>query len=248
MNLLTAMSVEMLKVRHSRILWISVLAAVVFPLLIGFVMTGSSGMNSAVVVEQTVEAYLMQFQLVIAIGGLIGFGFLFSWMFGREYSDGTVTDLLALPVSRINIVAAKFIVTIVWCAALATLHFIIGSVFTGSALQETTIAHVMGAAFGKYNLIFMMVVGLSMPVAFVASVGRGYLAPLGFVVLTIVIAQLMGAIGIGEYFPWAVPGLLSGVAGEAAMQLEVVSLILPFAVGLIGAAATLAWWRHADQT
>ena len=32
--------------------------------------------------------------------GLIGFGFITSWVFGREYSENTLKDILALPVSR----------------------------------------------------------------------------------------------------------------------------------------------------
>lgn len=248
MNMLAAISVEILKVRHSRILWISVLAAIVFPLLIGLVMAGSVGTNSAVVVEQTTQAYLMQFEIIVAIGGLIGFGFVFSWIFGREYQDGTITDLLALPIPRTHIVVAKLVVAAVWCAALALLQFAIGSGFTWSVLPEPAITQEIAAGFGKYALTSMMVICLSMPVALIASVGRGYMGSLGFVVLTIVAAQLFGAVGIAQYFPWAVPGLLSGVAGEEAMQLGGVSLLLPFAVGLVGVAITLAWWRYADQT
>lgn len=248
MNMLAAISVEMLKVRHSRILWISVLAAIFFPLLIGLVMAGSVGTNPAVVVEQTPEAYLMQFEIVVAIGGLIGFGFIFSWIFGREYHDGTVTDLLALPIPRTHIVAAKFLVAGVWCAALALLQFAIGGWYTGSVLPGPSIIQHIVAGLGKYVLTSMMVISLSMTVPFIASIGRGYLGALGFVILTIVAAQLFGAIGIAEYFPWAVPGLHSGVAGEEAMQLGLVSLLLPFVVGLVGVAVTLAWWRYADQT
>jgi ABC-2 type transport system permease protein len=32
----------------------------------------------------------------IAIGGLFVFGFIMSWIFGREYTDRTMKDLLAL--------------------------------------------------------------------------------------------------------------------------------------------------------
>ena len=36
----------------------------------------------------------------MAAGGLFLFGFLFIWVFGREYSDRTAKDLLALPTAR----------------------------------------------------------------------------------------------------------------------------------------------------
>src|SRR5690625_5514547 len=42
------------------------------------------------------EIYVTFFKEIISIGGIIAFGFVLSWLFGREYSDGTMTDLLAL--------------------------------------------------------------------------------------------------------------------------------------------------------
>ncbi|MNP64753.1 hypothetical protein D3C76_1602740 [compost metagenome] len=94
----------------------------------------------------------------------------------------------------------------------------------------------------------VMVICLCIPVAWVASIGRGYLSPLGFVVLTIVIAQLGAGMGIVEYIPWAVPRLLSGASGEEKTHLEAVSLMLPYLTGGIGVIGTLLWWRYADQT
>lgn len=249
-NLWTAVSVEWLKVLHSRTLLISLWTALLFPLLIGLVMTGAFGVDSPTVVEveQTVPAYLMQFEFVVSTGGLIGFGFLFSWIFGREFSGGTVKDLLALPISRMHIVGAKFIVVTVWCTLLTLVHFTVGGLFTWVVLQAPATASLFGGALGKFMLNHMMVVFLSMPIALVAGIGRGYMAPLGFVILTTIAAQLAGAIGLGSSFPWAIPALYSGGAGEAAMQLPTVSFVLPFVVGLLGVASTLLWWRFADQT
>jgi ABC-type transport system involved in multi-copper enzyme maturation permease subunit len=44
---------------------------------------------------------------------VIGFAFVTSWVFGREYSDRTVKDLLALPAPRSSIVLSKFIVVVI---------------------------------------------------------------------------------------------------------------------------------------
>lgn len=238
-----ALGAELLKLRFSTILWISAAVAVVFPILIGLVMVGVLGADSAIVVEASVEGFLMQFELVVAIGGLIGFGFLFSWIFGREFADGTVTDLLALPVGRLEIVGAKFVVAALWCALLAGVHFAIGVGFTWLALGEMTTG-ALAAGLGGFTMTTLMVIALSVPVGFVASAGRGYLAPLGFVVLMIVIAQLLGAVGIAEYFPWAVPGLYAGVLGPEGMQLAPFSLLLPFVVGVVGVMTTLWWWSR----
>ena len=45
----------------------------------------------------------------IAVVGMVVFRVLFSWLFGREFSDKTAKNLFVLPVSRGLIVAAKLI-------------------------------------------------------------------------------------------------------------------------------------------
>src|SRR5512146_2087566 len=46
----------------------------------------------------------------VAAGGMILFSIITIWVFGREFSDHTVKELLALPTRRETIVTAKFIV------------------------------------------------------------------------------------------------------------------------------------------
>ncbi len=70
--------------------------------------------------------YLGFLALAIAGGGIMLFGLIATWVFGREYSDRTVKDLLALPTSRSTIVLAKFIVVAAWSAALTVMICLIG--------------------------------------------------------------------------------------------------------------------------
>ncbi len=84
--------------------------------------------------------------------------------------------------------------------------------------------------------------------AFFASSGRGYLPALGFVILTVILAQVVVVLGYGSAFPWAVPALHSWAGGEEAARMGAGSYILVFGTGLSGLLGTLAWWRFADQT
>jgi len=54
-------------------------------------------------------------------------------------------------------------------------------------------------------------------------------------------------LGLGPYFPWAIPGLCSAPSGTEGMQLTVASYIILFLTFLLGLGGTLAWWRYADQ-
>src|SRR6266542_6939969 len=51
-----------------------------------------------------------------------------TWVFGREFSDHTTKELLALPTPRAAIVGAKFVVVMTWAAGLAGLVLGIGLV------------------------------------------------------------------------------------------------------------------------
>ena len=81
-----------------------------------------------------------------------------------------------------------------------------------------------------------------------ASASRGYLAPIGFALLMLVLLQLSIVLGWGGWFPWAVPALASGAAGSRSDLLGPAAYWLVGLTSLAGVAATVAWWRFADQT
>src|SRR5262249_17238396 len=62
----------------------------------------------------------------LAVGGSIIFGLVVIWLFGREYSDRTAKDLLALPTPRATIVTAKLLLAALWCALLAGWIYLLG--------------------------------------------------------------------------------------------------------------------------
>lgn len=70
-------------------------------------------------------AYLGLFGQLIAVGGFFLFVLIISWVFGREFADGTVKDLLSVPVKRSSILLAKFIVTAVWSIAVTSILLIV---------------------------------------------------------------------------------------------------------------------------
>lgn len=189
-------------------------------------------------------AYLIFFGQMIAAGGFFLFILATSWVFGREFADGTVKDLLAVPVRRGSILLAKFIVTAAWDAALA-LVIVIAGLVTGAAIQLPggsfeTMLNGVGLLLGTTGLTIVAV----MPFAFFASVGRGYLLPVGLAVLAIMSANLAIVLGWGEYFPWAVAGLFMMEKNS----LSPISYWIVYFTGLAGMAATYLWWKHADQS
>lgn len=187
--------------------------------------------------------YLGLYGQLIAAGGFILFILIISWVFGREFTDGTLKDMLAVPVPRSSILLAKFIMVAVWSAAL-TLVISIAGIGMGAIIQlpgGSTSVIFQGIAL--VLITASMVITVVLPFALFASVGRGYLLPIGAAVLTLMMTNLVAIAGWGEYFPWAVPGLFA--QGKSA--LAPVSYWIVFLTGLVGMVATYFWWKYADQ-
>jgi ABC-2 type transport system permease protein len=183
----------------------------------------------------------------IAVGGAILFALITSWVFGREFSDHTAKEIMALPTSRATIVSAKFVLLALWTMALTGLVVVVG-LGVGKAvgipgwsfeLAWTSIRSMLSIAFFTFLLTPF--------VALVASWGRGYLPPMGWTIVSLVFANIAAMLGWGDWFPWAIPVMVSGMvksqAGAAGLHSYVV-ISLAFVAGL---AATVAWWQRSDQ-
>ena len=193
-------------------------------------------------------AYLGLLAQGVAAGGAFVFSIVTAWVFGREFSDRTAKELLALPTPRWVIVAAKFIVAAVWSLTLCILILAVGLIVANAVnipgysteLLSSSLVDMAGAA--------VLTIALLPYVALIASTGRGYLPAFGWIGLTLILAQVATIAGWGDWFPWAIPALFSGMAGPRAGQLGPHSYAVIIAVSLLGLAATFLWWRDADQT
>jgi ABC-2 type transport system permease protein len=185
----------------------------------------------------------------MAISGAILFALITAWVFGREFSDHTAKELLALPTPRWVIVAAKFTLIGLWTLALSLLVFAAG-VAVGALVDIPGWSAALGwSAFQRMLLIALLTVVLTPPfVALFASAGRGYLPPMGWTFLIVALANILSVLGYGDWFPWAVPVLVSGSVKAYADLIGVHSYAMVLLAFLAGAGATFAWWRSADQT
>jgi ABC-2 type transport system permease protein len=188
-------------------------------------------------------AYMRFSGMIAAAFAFFLFVLIVSWVFGREFVDGTLKDMLAVPVPRATILLAKFIIVGAWSVALSILMLVFGLVMGWVIRLPGGSASVIAQGSGLVLLVALLVIVTVTPFAFFASIGRGYLLPVGVAVLALISANIVGLAGWGEYFPWAVPGMLAqGGTPPTAASYWVVIL-----TGLAGILATYAWWMRADQ-
>ena len=186
--------------------------------------------------------YLTLMTEFTALGGFFFFCIAISWIFGREFTDGTLKDLLAVPVPRHAIVLAKFLVAALWCLALILETYAAGLALGALIRLPGGSAAVILGGTGRLLAAAGLSILLVTPFAFLASLGRGTLLPLGIAILTLILGNLATTLGWGDYYPWAVPALMVQGASPAPFSYGLVLL-----TGMAGLAGTAAWWRYADQ-
>lgn len=252
--------VECMKIHRSRMLWLTVLFFSFVPLMMALIfyiqmhpdIAGKLGIigTKATIVrfgEADWTAYMGLLTQGIAAIGMIGFGFVTTWVFGREYADRTAKEILALPASRTFVVLSKFIVVALWCVLLIAVYYFSG-IISGRISNIPGWSNEMNLQNASTLIITsLLTILLCPPVAFFACYGRGYLLPMSFIIITLLIANFTGLLGWGPYFPWAIPGLYGVPAETEGMQLSTVSYIILISTSLTGIVGTWSWWQYADQ-
>jgi ABC-2 type transport system permease protein len=254
-NIAQAVWVEMLKARRSRMPLFTALGFSLLPLVGGFFMiilrdpelARRVGLISAkaqiMMGVADWPAYLGFLALATAIGGIMLFGLIATWVFGREYSDRTVKDLLALPTPRSAIVLAKFVVVMLWSAVLTVVIYLIGLGVGKAVALPPASAEIFWQGTITLAVTACLTIALVTPIAFFASAGHGYLPPMGVAMLVIFLAQVIAILGWGEYFPWSIPALYAQGG-----NLGTVSYVIVILTSVAGIAGTFIWWELADQT
>jgi ABC-type transport system involved in multi-copper enzyme maturation permease subunit len=255
-----ALHAELIKIKNAGTLWGTFIAFALAPLMGGvfiFIIRDPEAVANGgglVAKAQAINfkgdwaSYFGLLTQAVGVGGVLAFGFVASWLFGREYSEGTAKDLLSLPTSRTKIINAKFIVYVLWCFTLVVSNLLVG-LLVGAGMHLPAIDVIsFRVHLADYFITTMLTVLIGAPIAFFATWGKGYLAPLGFVALTLVFAQVIASVGYGSYFPWSIPGIYSGAGGAYKVLLNQYSYLILVMTGVAGYVSTVLYWRHADQT
>jgi ABC-2 type transport system permease protein len=183
----------------------------------------------------------------VAIGGVILFGFVTTWILAASTATTPSRTWRRCPRRAVRWWRAKFVIAAAWCAVTATAVFLV-TLPVGALVGLPQWPGALGTGLNSYAVSAGLCIALITPVAAVASMGRGYLPAMAFLFLALILAQVLAVMGWAGYFPWAVPSLYSEVTEGARSQLSAASYILVAATAALGYCATLQWWRRADQT
>jgi ABC-2 type transport system permease protein len=223
---------EGLKLRRSRAPLMGALAYAMAPPAAALLMLAGRGPS------QSWQGYLAALAAASASGGLVVFGLLLIWIFGRERAERHFKELLTLPVPRQLLAAGKFMVAALACLLLQCGMLAFG-LLLGACLDLQGSSGDIRAGMGKAFCVAALSFCLATPLGLLASLSRGILGAVAGLFMALFFAALLAALGWGAFFPWSIPGLYS--LGGAP------SLAPVWACGLAGVLGCMAWWRCAEQ-
>jgi ABC-type transport system involved in multi-copper enzyme maturation permease subunit len=260
MTFLRVLATEFLKLRRSKITWLSWLAFSVMPVAGGLFMwiakdpdraarLGLLGQKSQLAVASADwMSYFALLNQVAGAGGMVLLAIIAAYVFGREYSEKTAKNMLALPVSRHWFVVAKLVVVFAWFGTLL-LSVIAEGMVIGVALQLPGFSGQLAmSSIGELLIAGSLGFLLAPVVAWIAALGRGYLAPIGFTVFMLLMGNVFGTTGWGRWFPWSIVPMLAGLSGPRTDVLTPGSLTVVGLTFAAGVAAILLQTRYADNT
>ena len=171
----------------------------------------------------------------VSVTMLLAVGVVMSWSTGREFTDGTIVGLFAIPPALRTIATAKMLVTLSWAVLLGA----------GEAALLMTAGLLLGlgaaGATGCFATLLLVSVVLSagvLPVMWAATRWRGYLAGIGLTLVILVVANLAAGFGLGSYVPWSIPIVWASHQNDVSTLL----LVVPVMTAAIGAWVTLRSW------
>jgi ABC-type transport system involved in multi-copper enzyme maturation permease subunit len=254
------LATEFLKLRRSKVTWGSLGALSIGPLAIALFMwivrepgraaqLGLLGTKASLSgLTATWPSFFSMLILIVGVGGLLLLAFIVAYVFGREYTEGTAKSLLALPVGREWFVLAKLVVAAMWWLLLVA-AVLLEALAMGWALGLPGFSVALAAHAVADALLAAVIAYLLVPVvAWIATLGRGYMPPLGFALLTLALGDVFTHTGWAPWFPWSIVPMLIGMVGKPVQTLPVGSLVVVALTFAVGVAATIAQLRYADNT
>jgi hypothetical protein len=142
--------------------------------------------------------------------GVILFGLVAAYLFGREHVEGTAEQMLTAPMRREYPVFAKAVLLVAWVLALAALAAVVQMGWAAVLGLRGFSWQFAATALRESLTVGVLILGTLPFVALVAMIGRGYLAPMVFSAMSAMAGLGLAEAGWARWFPWSMPMAVVG--------------------------------------
>ena len=228
--MLTFIEMEFLKLKRSRIFLLSLMGAILPPLLMFIAVTSFDE-------GQTFEALFTNVNMYMsAMFAVLIFTIIISYLFGREYNEHTLKTMLTIPVSRAKFLVSKYIMFLVWIVILTIVTSISTLIFGFAAGLDGFSIKLYADSFAQLLYGNVLLFLTFSPFVFISLFITNMVpAMVGGAGLTLVNLLVYGQ-NWAPFVPWVCPYLIaSGEIAEYTTSITVSYgiILATFVIGLV---------------
>ena len=238
--MLTFIEMEFLKLKRSKIFLLSLLGAILPPLLMFIAVTSFDE-------GQTFEALFTNVNMYMsAMFAVLIFTIIISYLFGREYNEHTLKTMLTIPVSRTKFLISKYVMFLVGIVILTIVTSISTLAFGFAAGLEGFSINLAANSFAQLLYANVLLFLTFSPFVFVSLFITNMVpAMVGGAGLALVNLMVYGQ-NWAPFVPWTCPYLIaSGEIAEYSASIAV-SYGIILATFLIGIAVSYIYFTKTD--
>ncbi len=206
--MLNLLYIEILKLKRSKLFMVSLLGAMVVPVMIFFMLTSMRARNPQSII--TFENYFRQTDMFILLMiGTLLFGLLTTYVFNREYQEETLKNLLTIPVGRKSLIISKLLVVLMVILALMLFSFLL-TLILGLIGHFEELSVELLIRWGQLYLYSGLLLFLLTPsVILITLLFKNYIAAIGFTIAVSVVSIIVAQSEYVLIYPWTVPGVIA---------------------------------------
>lgn len=228
--MLTFIEMEFLKLKRSNIFLLSLMGAVLPPLLMFIAVFAFDEGNSFDLLFSNVNMYMS------ALFAVLLFAIIISYLFGREYNEHTLKAMLTIPISRGKFLMAKYVMFLVWILILTVVTTLSTVIFGFIAGLEGFTLKLLVDSFAQLLFANVLLFLTFSPFVFISLFITNMVpAMVGGAGLTLVNMMIYGQTW-APYVPWVCPYLIaSGEIAEysASITVSYGVILATFVIGLL---------------
>lgn len=236
----TFIEMEFLKLKRSKIFLLSLLGAILPPMLMFIAVTSFDE-------GQTFEALFTNVNMYMsAMFAVLIFAIIISYLFGREYNEHTLKTMLTIPISRGKFLASKYVMFLVWVMILTVVTSISTLVFGFIAGLDGFSLKLFTDSFAQLIYANVLLFLTFAPFVFISLFITNMVpAMVGGAALALVNLMVYGQ-NWAPFVPWVCPYLIaSGEIAEYSTSITV-SYGIILATFVIGLAISYIYFTKTD--
>ena len=240
--MLRLLKCEWIKLKRSKFLLIGMLGTLIVPLLV-CVRAVTNYLSDPGNVISVFTLYDNALMFLMLLSGPIVLTIMGAWIISREYTDGTLKNIFAIPVSRVTFLCGKllFFAMLIFLFMLISWLEILVSALLCSCFIPVEQITIPSFLFFLIKMLFggILLCATQTPFIYLTIRSKGFVAPLIAIAAVSLINVVLSNSGIAGFYPWSASYLLVMGRLSGSDCTKESSFIIILAMSILAVAASL---------